>query len=268
MNIKELADETLQAAADAVFSGPNVETGQPLYTLALSKSHDDWNNQKRSRLLLARAMLSRLPAQPKPQPATFQAHGKTWTKHDGGPMPCDGARKVDVLMKAEVGCMEYHRETRPAREWRWTDTDSDLDIIGWRYADEPAIKPWTLPAPPEGQEWHRTDWTEEMLPEGWRPLLKDEPRKAGDEFPQNAAPPFMWVEASRPPAIENKAKENWCHQRTRRPLPPSPILVPLDVSDIRATDEFKSKSGHARRTGATNQALPSTPATFTSSMPE
>lgn len=53
--------DTLQAAADEAFSGPNVETGQPLYTLALSKSHDDWNNQKRSRLLLARALLARLP---------------------------------------------------------------------------------------------------------------------------------------------------------------------------------------------------------------
>lgn len=38
---------------------------------------------------------------------------------------------------------------------------------------EPAEK-WTLPAPPEGQQWHRTDWTQDMLEGGWRPLLKGE----------------------------------------------------------------------------------------------
>lgn len=117
----------------------------------------------------------RLPAQHKPEPTTFEAHGKTWT----------------------------------------------------------------LPAPPEGQQWHRTDWTEDMLPEGWRPLLLDEPRQRGDQFPKNQEPPFIWAEASGPPAIENKVKENWCHHRTRRPLPTPPALIPLDVSDIRAADEFR-----------------------------
>ena len=34
---------------------------------------------------------------------------------------------------------------------------------------------WQLPAPPEGQQWHRVDgWTEEMLPAGYRPLLVGE----------------------------------------------------------------------------------------------
>jgi hypothetical protein len=42
---------------------------------------------------------------------------------------------------------------------------------------------WQLPAPPEGQQWHRVDgWTEEMLPAGYRPLLLDEEYKIGDQW--------------------------------------------------------------------------------------
>ena len=43
------------------------------------------------------------------------------------------------------------------------------------------IKPWTLPchlpgfrALEPGEEWHRNDFTEDMLPEGWRPLMEGE----------------------------------------------------------------------------------------------
>ena len=34
----------------------------------------------------------------------------------------------------------------------------------------------------EGQEWHRNDFTKDMLPDGWRPLLKHEKAKIGDEY--------------------------------------------------------------------------------------
>lgn len=44
------------------------------------------------------------------------------------------------------------------------------------------VKPepdFTLPPPPPGKEWHRTDgWTEEMLPPGYRPLAEGERLKA------------------------------------------------------------------------------------------
>ena len=43
------------------------------------------------------------------------------------------------------------------------------------------LKPWSLPPPPDGMKWHRDDWTEEMLPEGWRPLLEGERIQSGDE---------------------------------------------------------------------------------------
>ena len=35
--------------------------------------------------------------------------------------------------------------------------------------------PWQLPPPPEGREWMRaSEWTQDMLPDGMRPLLADE----------------------------------------------------------------------------------------------
>lgn len=52
----------------------------------------------------------------------------------------------------------------------------------------PPTKPWTLPPPPEGQQWHRTDWTEEMLPKGYRPLLLEEKDEIGDDHKRE------WVE--------------------------------------------------------------------------
>jgi len=100
-------------------------------------------------------------------------------------------------------------------------------------------KPWTLSPPPEGQQWHRTDWTEEMLPEGYRPLLLNEQPLDGDEVFKSPAwfKQEIWE-------LEYVAVSDHYHERTRRPLPPTePVLVPLDMNDIRATDEFRIIGG-------------------------
>src|SRR5687767_13645479 len=34
----------------------------------------------------------------------------------------------------------------------------------------------------ESQQWHRADWTQSMLPEGWRPHILGEQEKEGDEY--------------------------------------------------------------------------------------
>jgi hypothetical protein len=141
-------------------------------------------------------------------------------------------------------------------------------------------KPWTLPPPPEGQQWHRTDWTEEMLPEGYRPLLLNEQPLDGDEVFKSPAwfKQEIWE-------LEYVAASDHYHERTRRPLPtpagpyaalkeardagkviqiktlddtwidtpyptfsypsnqyrikPEPVLVPLDINDIRPSDAFR-----------------------------
>ena len=113
---------------------------------------------------------------------------------------------------------------------------------------------WQLPDPPSGREWHRADWTEEMLPDGYRPLLKDERIVWGegkDEYMGNWEEGFYnmpnrwhWQSHYRTaPLIPDHGF--W---RTTRPLPSVTKTIPLDMGDIRATDEFKSKWSHVIET--------------------
>lgn len=88
------------------------------------------------------------------------------------------------------------------------------------------IKPWTLPPPPPGRQYHRTDgWTEEMLPEGWRPFLLKECGEG--EF-------YSFGKWSRigmnSMSIPLKASDFHC--RTLRPLPPEPEWGPLGPKDV------------------------------------
>ena len=80
---------------------------------------------------------------------------------------------------------------------------------------EPA-QAWSLPAPPAGQAWHRQDWTAEMLPEGWRPLLAGECRQKGDEFQFEGDKGWLASQVHRPPNPHTQE-----FYRTRRPLPAS-----------------------------------------------
>lgn len=87
-------------------------------------------------------------------------------------------------------------------------TPSDLDLIN---APE-----WHLPDPPEGYEWHRNDWTEEMLPEGWRPLLLGESVEVGDDVWLNKE--YGWNTSANGSSIGRNPLHPFA--RTRRPLPP------------------------------------------------
>lgn len=114
----------------------------------------------------------------------------------------------------------------------------------WQYAENPfwaegteyRIAPWTLadhmrrffPAWAEKtMPLHRTDWTEDMLPDGWRPLLLDELLKLGDEFLRHGTD---WKIDDR---IDGAGVQNdWLPRRTRRPLPSPPKMVPLGPEDV------------------------------------
>lgn len=79
-------------------------------------------------------------------------------------------------------------------------------------------QPWSLPAPPPGRQWHRTDWTQEMLPEGTRPLLLGEWNDVGDEI-LPAQGGHLYGEGWQEAETNYQADENTWHLRTRRPLP-------------------------------------------------
>jgi hypothetical protein len=65
-----------------------------------------------------------------------------------------------------------------------------------------------------GEAWHRTDFTPDMLPEGWRPLLLGEKEQSGDLLADCMAP------CSCDTALP--ARKLDFQRITRRPLPPPP----------------------------------------------
>ena len=94
-------------------------------------------------------------------------------------------------------------------QYAWDDTAAA--VIAHHEAQK--AQPWTLPAPPPGREWHRQDFTEEMLPDGWRPLLLGE---TGDyEISDDGV---VWRKGEYPsiPCGPHQCT----YYRTRRPLPP------------------------------------------------
>lgn len=73
---------------------------------------------------------------------TFTALGYTWTSHTpGDPMPCDPDVKVCVLFSNELSINAFINTNAStyARNWTWgkIKNNEDIEIIGWRYADEP-----------------------------------------------------------------------------------------------------------------------------------
>lgn len=71
--------------------------------------------------------------------ATFEAHGKTWTRHTpGDPMPCNGEALVEVLLREEED--QVHPVVQKASLWYW-ESLADIgsvgnEVIGWRYAEQ------------------------------------------------------------------------------------------------------------------------------------
>ncbi len=67
----------------------------------------------------------------------------------------------------------------------------------------------------EGQQWHRTDWSEDMLPDGWRPHILGESDEEGDvaySWDRRESYNLKWN-----PDGTSQAD---AHRKTRRPLPP------------------------------------------------
>jgi hypothetical protein len=97
--------------------------------------------------------------------------------------------------------------------------------------DELTAAPWKLPEPPEGMQWHRTDWTQDMLPEGYRPLLLGEYAAINaDEFASYPNGVWLAVKAT------GRSVPGQLHTRTRRHLPapstPQPEEIPYEETDL------------------------------------
>jgi hypothetical protein len=107
-------------------------------------------------------------------------------------------------------------------------------------ASDYRIKPWSLSRHLPGfrplrdcEEWHRQDWMEEMLPEGWRPLLANEKASEGDQVLMEGSG-NEWSTYDKGQGELRDAghvKEKAWMYRTKKPLPEPPKLIPLNASD-------------------------------------
>lgn len=96
--------------------------------------------------------------------------------------------------------------------------DGRYSISGEHALDLVNIEPWTLPLPPEGMQWHRDDWTEDMLPGIKRPLL------IGETGTYEILLHGVWEEGT---GLNIPTPHDCPFMRTDRPLPSVPKKVPL-----------------------------------------
>ena len=131
-------------------------------------------------------------------------------------VPADDARLDCLPCKPQVFEARSQWTTSSYEKGDKVTLSAKRDLV---YALPIEPQPWSLPAPPAGQAWHRQDWTAEMLPEGYRPLLMGETRQAVDEWSYEPHEADSWkrVEYFGPDGL--MMVEGRCsHHRTRRPL--------------------------------------------------
>lgn len=157
----------------------------------------------------------RIKPEPKPSPSD-----DGWIPWNGGECPVDGDAIVSWKMRCgEVRGGDLDDISDKAKCRDWAHFNSVSDIIAYRVISQPEPeKPWTLPDPPEGRQWHRTDgWKKEDLDGGWRPLMADEKCESGDEF--NAHNEGIFVPVERDEFQGTTFLKHNVHCRTKRPLP-------------------------------------------------
>lgn len=122
----------------------------------------------------------------------------------------------------------------------WDDTFSkSCPVSAIFYGRQIRLKPWELGRTvnghtlPDGASWHRQDFTEDMLPAPYRPLMDGEQRLVGDQFYDSlAADHYEWCDVEPFHACKldsGGVAFNWCPHRTTRPIPFT--LTPEQIAD-------------------------------------
>ena len=119
----------------------------------------------------------------------------------------------------QIACDAFHKHEQRGSKSSW-DVSAEAVIAEHERRKAEQVKPeWKLPDPPEGEQWHCTDWTRDMLSEGWRPLLVGENKHVGTQIIQQEAG-GQWATYSE--ECEPNASDKYYFMRTSRPLPVKP----------------------------------------------
>lgn len=213
----DYTDEQLQAAIDAAFPAGARPEG---FNLDNRPSSVDWKLEAPNRLAIARAFLADLP---KPAEADPYARLKAYA--------AAGAR-IRCYYRDE-GQVSFWGGWNVHGRWEWCQPVDQYEIhpddlhMCPEYAPKPQA--WTMPAPPPGRRWHREDWTQDMLPEGYRPLLDGEVIDKEDEFYYCGVGPWNSAVDSSVYASGKRVDDGAVYFRTRRPLPAEASAEPEQV---------------------------------------
>lgn len=94
------------------------------------------------------------------------------------------------------------------------------------------LKPWQLTDSinghtlPPGRKWHLSDFTEDMLPPPYRPLMDGESMADGDEYGDDYK-----IDGTMKWKSFKGMRGSSDHMRTTRPIPVPPVLTPEQVAD-------------------------------------
>lgn len=156
--------------------------------------------------------------------------------------------------------LDPHHELKAAHatgkviEWRFKDGVAwqvkTANFDDWPASCEYRIKldePWSLHEhvakffgpPPKDAKFHREDWTADMLPEGWRPLLEGEDRQGCDEVRDNFQDKKFVILESIALGDEKTITSIAPFHRTRRPYPQPTRRVPLEAKDVPPGSVFR-----------------------------
>lgn len=213
----EYTNEQIQAAIDAAFPAGARPEG---FNLDNRPSSVDWKLEAPNRLAIARAFLAALP---KPAEADPYARLKAYA--------AAGAR-IRCYYRDE-GQVSFWGGWNVHGRWEWCQPVDQYEIhpddlhLCPEYAPKPQA--WTMPAPPPGRRWHREDWTQDMLPEGYRPLLDGEVIDKEDEFYYCGVGPWNSAVDSSVYASGKRVDDGAVYFRTRRPLPAEASAEPEQV---------------------------------------
>lgn len=253
-------DAQLQAAIDAAFPAGKRYDDRPLEATSMRSPY--WQFEAPNRLAIAQAFLDELgkikpattegaPATSEPDPyARLKAYAaagarircfgdvtQSWGVWNTG-LVWDWCLPTDQyeVHPDDLHLVSEYAPKNPDAQENWNQYADKAEKVGVDcgeiHPDDLALIPeepaWTLPPPPEGHKWHRNDWTQDMLPEGYRPLLDGEVIEEDDEFFAASNEPQEWKSYPLPDEDDDGTNESIGHlctglllfqHRTRRPLP-------------------------------------------------